>query len=958
MRIGTRMVWGDQIRMKIAARLGTLSAWRIPGRWRRTAMIGAAVVVAGAGTLIAVSTAEAATITGTMVLNNVSRPGGGVWLPGAGGHFWVSDNVLGICEAVPTAGPPPFQTSRCNGTAKGGQALFDPTTNLVYVADTSSKTNQIMRFVYSPANDTLGGTVNVQVPNVTSVGGGAGGGRAQSLALVTGADGTQRLYVGYIKSGDIMQVLNPSGKDRTGAAVAPSVSKVADTSDGKGDAALAIFTWTDAAGARHDDLYIAETGGFGLSVIRDVDGTGGRPACGSTATPCKATTITTPNGGPLFSFPSGLVTDGTLLYVADSPLNTPAQVLRWNPVTNAKDVYSTNITPSYVSQDNVTRTQYQNITGLALNQATLDLYVADDPTFPLATPINAQGHVWKIAGNATQPTVTGIAPSSGSVAGGVVVTVTGTNLVNAVAGSADAVAFGTTIKFGTIAATKVTCTADGTSCTATSPAVSGAGVVDIRVTNVEGQTSAAVAADQFTYTAAPVTPGAPTVTAVSPQTGLAVGGTTVTITGTGLANPDGTARVSFGTIAATGVTCTADATKCTVTSPAGPSGQTVDIQVTTTIGTSAATAADRFTWVTPRGTVYSYGITAPKGGVTFIPNGRINADGTPAGHYWISDHGNGLCRLDPVSGAALFAPNVAVCDPGFSIGSPGQAVYEPNANPDGTHYIFVPDNAVRSPGVWRLTFDPATETISNPVGMAPGLMNNLKTNALALSADGHDLYVGDLVDGNIRRINGIDGDPRSQTAEVIATTQAAKVGGPSKGINGTMALLGNRLFLPENNAATYVDLTAPCAAKGTAAPCSSVKVNFISSTATVFVAGVAVDARHNVVYISESPGTANATIYRFDNATISAAVPNGTPGVVYVTEGGVPAAGTPEATVWCSITCTRPADPALTPGGSTGFPFAEGLFVDPTTSKLYLTEDVTAGARSGRGHVWEVPYIP
>jgi hypothetical protein len=478
------------------------------------------------------------------------------------------------------------------------------------------------------------------------------------------------------------------------------------------------------------------------------------------------------------------------------------------------------------------------------------------------------------------------------------------------------------------------------------------------VTNVEGQTSLAVAADQFTYAAASGVPGAPVVTGVSPQTGLATGGTTVTVTGTGLANPDGSATVSFGTTPATGVTCTADATSCTATSPAGPSGQTVDVQVTTVIGTSATVSADRFTWATPRGTMFSYGITAPKGGITFIPNGRNNPDGSPAGHYWVSDHGNGLCRLDPVPGAALVAPNVAVCDPGFIIGSPGQAIYEPNANPDGTRYVFVPDNAVRSPGVWRLTFDPATETVSNPVGMAPGLMENLKTNSLALSADGHDLYVGDLVDGNIRRVNGVDGDPRSQTVDVIATTQAAKAGGPSRGINGTMALLGSRLYLPENNAATYVDVTLPCAARGTVTPCATVTVNFLGSPVPVFVAGIAADARSNAVYISSSPGTANATIYRFDAATITAAAPNGGPGVVYVTEGRVPGAGTPEATVWCSLTCTRPADPALTPGGTTGFPFAQGLFVDSTSAKLYITEDVTAGARSGRGHIWVVPFIP
>jgi len=221
-----------------------------------------------------------------------------------------------------------------------------------------------------------------------------------------------------------------------------------------------------------------------------------------------------------------------------------------------------------------------------------------------------------------------------------------------------------------------------------------------------------------------------------------------------------------------------------------------------------------------------------------------------------------------------------------------------------------------------------------------------------------DLYVGDLVDGGIRRINGADGDPRLQTVDIIANTQAQKVGGPSRGINGTMSLLGTRLYLPENNAATYVDLTLPCAARGTITPCATITINFLTSPVPVFVSGVATDAVHNVVYISSSPGTANATIYRFDASTITAANPGGNTAIVYVTDGRVPAAGTPNATVFCSLTCTRPADPALTPGGTTGFPFAQGLYVDPTSSNLYVTEDVTAGNRSGRGHLWQVPYIP
>jgi len=928
-------------------------------RWRwLTIGTAATVMVAGAVVFVAVQPASGAPVTGTMVLQNLTRPGGGAWLPGGGGHFWVSDQALGLCEAVPAAGSPPFSLTKCNGTGKGGQVVFDAARSMVYVADTSSKTNQVIRFVYDPASDSLTNATTLVVPNPTSVGGGANGGRAQSVALVTGADGTQRLYVGYIKSGDIMQVLNPSGRDRNNAVIAPAVSKIGVTTDGRGDAGFVLFSWTDAAAVAHDDLYVAETGGFGLSVIKDVDGTAGRPACGTTPTPCAATTVTNASGAAMFSFPGGLATDGAVLYIADAPRNTPSQVLRWNPVTGTQDVYSTDITPSYTSVfDGVTRSKFQNITGLALNPANLDLYVGDDPSFPLATPVNAQGHLWRIAGGASQPAITGIAPSSGGLAGGVVVTITGTNLVNAVAGAADPVAFGTTIRFGTVAAAAVSCTADGTTCTATSPAVGGAGVVDVRVTNVEAQTSLAVVADQFTYSAAQAPPGAPAITSVSPSSGLTIGGTVVTVTGTSLTNPDGSAAVSFGTNPAATVACTVDGTTCTVTSPAGTANQTVDVQVTTAIGTSAVVVADRFTYLTPVGALVSYGITAPKGGVTFVPTGANNANGTPVGHYWVSDHANGLCRLDPVPNTTILAPNVAVCDPGFTIGSPGQVVWEPNPNPDGTHYLFVPDNAVRSPGVWRLTFDPATETIGNPVAMAPGLMDNLKTNSLALSANGHDLYVGDLVDGNIRRINGIDGDPRSQTVDIVAFTQAAKVGGPSRGINGTMALLGTRLFLPENNAATYFDTSAPCAAPGTVTPCATITVNFLSSPVPVFVAGVAADNVHSAVYISESPGTANATIYRFDATTITAANPNGSPGVVYVTGGTMPAAGSAEVTVYCSLTCTRPADPALAPGSTVGFPFAQGLYVDQASSRLYITEDVTAGARSGRGHVWVVPFI-
>ena len=916
---------------------------------RRPSAVAGVLALAGATALVGVTSvgvSHAATVTGTMQVQNITKPGGGVWLPGptgSPGHYWMPDAVLGICEVVAQAGPPPSTTNKCNGTAKAGtQAIYDSVAKKLYVADGSTTSVSVVRFNYDNASESLSSPVAIQVPNPTAVGGGTGGGRTASIALSpTGS----KLYVGYTKSGDIMVVNNPATATAT-----PAIQRAGVTSDGKGTQGFAMVSHVDA-GVQHDDLYVAEIGGLGLSNITDVDGTGGRPACGSGATPCGATTVKNAAGATVSFFPGGLAYDGTLLFVGDAPRTAASTVLAYNPVSRVQAMYSTDISPAYTSTfDGVTRTQYSNIRGIGLGLGG-DVMVGDDPSAGLAIAFNNQGHLWKIAGNALRPAISSISPNAGLTTGGDVVTISGTNLVNAVAGAS-------TVLFGAVPATNVSCTADGLSCTATSPAVTGTGSVDVRVTNGDSQTSPVTTADLYSYTAATVATVGPAVTSIAPTTGLSVGGTSVTIRGASLTAAGATPAISFGAVAATGVTC-ADATSCTAVSPAGTDGTTVDVQVTTTDGTSAVSAADKFTYRTPVGKLFAYGITAPKGGLTWVPD---TLNGGP-GHYWVSDHANGLCRLDTAPGvpptSKLHAVNWDACDPGFTIGSPGQSVYDPRPNADGTHWMYVPDNAVRSPGVWRLTFDPATATVNNPISMAPGLMDNLKTNSLALDASHDALYVGDLTDGFIRRVNGIGGDPRLQTVDQVAMTQAQNTLSTTvgRGINGTMSLLGSKLFLPENNAATFFDTASPCAAVGTTTPCSTTTVNFLPVPRAVFVSGIATDAAHRLVYISSSPGGATATIFRFDASTITAGLPGGSAGTTYVTSGDVPAAGSPEGVVRCSLSCTRTSDTSFT-GATTGFFFASGLYVDPASSALYITEDATAGARGGRGHAWEVTYTP
>ncbi|MFZ0004497.1 MAG: IPT/TIG domain-containing protein [Methanoregula sp.] len=93
-------------------------------------------------------------------------------------------------------------------------------------------------------------------------------------------------------------------------------------------------------------------------------------------------------------------------------------------------------------------------------------------------------------------------------------------------------------------------------------------------------------------TLTPLSP--PVITGISPSNGPASGGTSVTITGSGLSGATG---VSFGSIPATSFTVVSD-TQINATSPAGSAGM-VHVTVTTPGGTSATSSADEFTYFYP-----------------------------------------------------------------------------------------------------------------------------------------------------------------------------------------------------------------------------------------------------------------------------------------------------------------------------------------------------------------------
>ncbi|MDD5024671.1 MAG: PKD domain-containing protein, partial [Methanoregula sp.] len=134
----------------------------------------------------------------------------------------------------------------------------------------------------------------------------------------------------------------------------------------------------------------------------------------------------------------------------------------------------------------------------------------------------------------------------------------------------------------------------------------------------------------------------PTVTGISPVSGTTAGGTSVTITGTGFT---GATSVKFGSTAASSWTINS-ATSITATSPAH-AAETVDVTVTTPVGTSATSPVDRFTYAAPAPVANFFGTptygTAPLT-VTFTDT----STNTPTSWNWNLGDGSTSTEKNPV----------------------------------------------------------------------------------------------------------------------------------------------------------------------------------------------------------------------------------------------------------------------------------------------------------------------
>jgi alpha-tubulin suppressor-like RCC1 family protein len=173
---------------------------------------------------------------------------------------------------------------------------------------------------------------------------------------------------------------------------------------------------------------------------------------------------------------------------------------------------------------------------------------------------------------AEMPAVTGVSPSTGPQAGGERITLTGTNLARATS-----VRFGTTPaqSFEVISATQIS---------AVTPP--GSGLVDVSVTTPGGTSSTNMSA-RYAYVPAP------SVTALSPLSGTAAGGTAVVLSG---ANLSSTTEVKFGATAALAFTVLSPTS---IRAVAPPGAGAVAVTVKTPAGNSSTGSAINFSYLSP-----------------------------------------------------------------------------------------------------------------------------------------------------------------------------------------------------------------------------------------------------------------------------------------------------------------------------------------------------------------------
>ncbi|HEV7926346.1 MAG TPA: IPT/TIG domain-containing protein [Verrucomicrobiae bacterium] len=528
---------------------------------------------------------------------------------------------------------------------------------ITYTTDGSYATGDVGMEAFTPAftysgwqgGDTTGQTA--PAPTVSSVSPGTGSTAGGTTVTITGTNfgAGATVSVGGGTATGVTVVNSTTITASTPAHAAGTVSITVTNTDGQSGAITAGFTYVLPAPSVTSVTPVSgpTTGGTAITITGTnfVAGAtvtlGGNAATAVTIVSSTKITATTPVGA------AGAVS--VKVTNTDGQIATLANAFTYSVPNPAPTVSSVSPTAGPTNGGTaLTITGANFIVGatvtLGSNAATA-VAVVSSTTITATTPAGAAGAVSVKVTNsdgqsatlangftyiAPAPTVTSVSPNTGSTSGGAAVTITGTNF-----------ATGATVAFGANAATAVT-VVSSTGITATTPAGS-AGAVGVKVTNSDGQS--ATLASGFTYAASIP---APTVSSVSPNTGLASGGTLVTITGTNFVSG---ATVTLGSTSATAVTVV-NSTTITATTPAGAAGA-VGVKVTNSDGQSA-TLANGFTYTAsnPPPTISSSNFAGAEDPLSENGAWAPVMAYSPYGTLFLKNNGALADRLSPLNHAA------------------------------------------------------------------------------------------------------------------------------------------------------------------------------------------------------------------------------------------------------------------------------------------------------------------
>ncbi len=392
------------------------------------------------------------------------------------------------------------------------------------------------------------------------------------------------------------------------------------------------------------------------------------------------------------------------------------------------------------------------------------------------------------------PTYTSISPVSGPLAGGITVTINGSNFSSH--GGNPIITLGGTPCYGVnvVTASQLTCITGSHS----------AGLVDLAITN---RSALSVSANSvFTYQAAP------TISSISPQSGIDSGGTSVTITGTNFSSLDALPSVSIGGISCGSVVVNSS-TSITCTTAAGPAGihnvsvTNADSQVGYLANGYQYQATPTIASISPLG-----GPLAGGGTLTITGTGFSNFDGAPS----VNVGGNPCTSVNYISSTQLTCTLPAgllgsadvqvVLVSGLQVTSSGLFTYQAaptfgGISPSfgdlagssavtvtGTNFSTLGGNPTIMIGTstcGALTVVNATTiTCSTTAGASAGAKDVVVTNADGQAATGTNAYTY-LAAPTITSISPVGGALAGGTTVNIVGTNFSNLGaGPSASING------------------------------------------------------------------------------------------------------------------------------------------------------------------------------